>query len=433
MKNSNQFKTTLFMATTLATVLLAFALVFLFVKHARQSREFNAFRDNIEEREKKSRILSEVPHGGVRLDEKRNRIVGRVEDYTFVYTVDPRLQNMAEEALRAFGQKHNLGSEEYAGSIVGVDASTGAVKVMASYESRRSEFFAASPWSGLLDPMARNSTFPMASIQKIVTAAAGVGLGVTTPETVEVCRGAMHVGGRTIASYTGSTSGKMSLGQAMATSCNTIFAQIALDLSRDKLEAAYRKFMFNRRLEFDLPVAESVFTVPDQEFSLAEAGSGLGGARVSPLHVALVSAAVQNKGVMMRPYLVDRIERGKELIRKAEPAPLSEPMTKDTADKVALLMEGTIEQGGTGYNGFGKPMLDQGLRRDVPAKTGTVYGACKSLKVTWFVGFVADGKPDIAFAVLLTNRVGVNLHATELAWDFFETVFHDKKIQKHDR
>jgi peptidoglycan glycosyltransferase len=421
------------MATSLATVFLAIVLLFLFTKHAKQSREFNEYRQRIEEQKKNSRVLSEVPHGSVRLDEKRNRLVGKAEDYTFVYTVDPRLQNKAEEALRAFGEKHSLSGEEYAGSIVGVDASTGAIMVMASFESRRAGYFAANPWSGLLDPMARNSVFPMASIQKIITAAAAVGTGVATPETVDVCRGALNVGGRTIASYTGTSMGKMSLGQAMATSCNTIFGQLALDMTRDKLEDYYSKFMFNRRLEFDLPMVESVFTIEPEDYALAEAGSGLAGARVSPLHVALVSASVKNHGVMMRPYLIDRIERGGKVVQETEHEVLSEPMTKDTAGKVSQIMEGTIEQGGTGYNGFGKPMLDQGLRRDVPAKTGTVFGACKTMKVTWFVGFVADGPPDMAFAVLLNTRLGVNLHATELAWDFFETVFHDKKIQKHDR
>lgn len=407
------------MLTTIASVvLLAVSIVFI-RKYFAAEQSLKECRIDVEERRGMSAFAHDVPHGGVKLDASLGRLTARAggqggRAYEIVYTVDPELQRMAETALREFGDKHNLGATPYMGVIVGIEPGTGAVRVMASYESRRKKYFDRRPFSGFLEPLARDSNYPMASIQKIITAAAAIETDGKYKPTLKFKKG------------------KQTFAQAMAKSQNDVFTNVAREISVRKLQEYYGRFYFNRGIRFDLPLTESVFT------NTPGAGSGLNGARVSPLHAALVAAAVKNNGVMMQPYVVEKIRRNGRTVSEAEPDELARPVKPETAAQIARMMAGTIRRGGTAYNGFGKNIeaLEK-LQEDTPrfiAKTGTVADSCQTNDVTWFVGYTDRDNPDLAFAVLFTVVSTRNLHAVHLAWDFFEARMNVAgKIPENDR
>ena len=404
--NQNHLKAKLFMGTTVATIILFVMVVWLFVKNNKTTNALQQLQEQQMQSEAIDPLQLDIPHGRVGLDAARNRLVGRTggeNGFEITYTIDPGLQKRAENVLQQFGEKHQLSSVPYMGAIVGLDAKTGAVRVMASFESRRARYYRSRAFAGFLEPLARNSNYPMASIQKIITASAALEKGNTySPKT------------RFGASRT-------TFAQAMAKSDNTVFAKVARAVRPEGLMQFYDKYYFNRKIPFDLPLTESVFAIAMPDGDIAGAGSGLTGARVSPLHAALIAATVKNKGLLMKPYVVESISRKGMHVYKAEPVELARPVSKDTAKALARMMQGTTRKGGTGYNGFGKP-LEEAKIKNAPrfvSKTGTVGDNCQTNNITWFVGYVDRGNPDIAFAVLFAIVSTKNFHAVDLAWDFF--------------
>lgn len=417
-RNPNQTKTFMFMLTTAASVILLLVSLLFIFKYFKSKQSLKECQTQLAEKPDMSEFAHEVPHGRVKLNTELGRLTAQAggvggRAYEIVYTIDPNLQRKAETVLREFGGRHNLGATPYMGVIVGIEPDTGAVRVMASYESRRKQYFDSRPFSGFLEPLARDSNYPMASVQKIITAAAAMETDGKYKPTMKVKKG------------------RQTFAQAMAKSQNDVFTSVARDISVSKLQEYYRKFDFNRSIRFDLPLAESVFT------NTPGAGSGLNGARISPLHAALIAAAIKNNGVMMQPYVVEKVRRGGRSLNETEPEELTRPIKPETAKQLARMMSGTVRKGGTAYNGFGKNIEALEQIDDTPrfiAKTGTVADSCQTNDVTWFVGYTDKDHPDLAFAVLFTVVSTRNLHAVHLAWDFFEARMNAAgKIPKNDR
>ena len=82
------------------------------------------------------------------------------------YTLDPNLQNWAEERLQRYNPDY--------GAFVALDPDTGKILAMAS--SRRDQQQSSD--------LPLNATYPAASIFKVITAAATIEEGIATPQTV---------------------------------------------------------------------------------------------------------------------------------------------------------------------------------------------------------------------------------------------------------
>jgi peptidoglycan glycosyltransferase len=120
---------------------------------------------------------------------------------------------------------------------------------------------------------------------------------------------------------------------------------------------------------------------------------------VTPLQMAMVAGAIGNAGILMRPYVVDRIvsperepvvETRRERIRRAvEPA---------TAKAVSDMMVRAVEAG------TGTSARISGVR--VGGKTGTAETGVAGRNVTWFIAFAGepDERPRVAIAVVLENQ-----------------------------
>lgn len=94
----------------------------------------------------------------------------------------------------------------------------------------------------------------------------------------------------------------MSLAEAMAKSSNVIFAKTALRwLDVPTLLSYGERFQFNRPIPFELPVQVSRMEIDDSERGLAMSAAGFGDVGLSPLHGAMIGAAIANDGVMMAP------------------------------------------------------------------------------------------------------------------------------------
>src|SRR5207302_2500447 len=117
---------------------------------------------------------------------------------------------------------------------------------------------------------------------------------------------------------------------------------------------------------------------------------------VTPLQMAMVAAAVANGGVVMRPYLVDKIvSPGGSTLRRTHPDKLGRAIKPQTASELTAMMEAVVT-GGTGT-----AAQIPGVR--VAGKTGTAETGAAHVYTAWFIAFAPADHPRVAVAVVVEN------------------------------
>ena len=163
--------------------------------------------------------------------------------------------------------------------------------------------------------------------------------------------------------------------QAMGRSLNAVFARLAAkNLDRDKLGAVAGRYGYNQDLPFDVKIAPSTLTFPDDDLGFARTAAGFWNSTLSPFEGANIATTVANGGEMVRLYVVSSVKdeageiykgpTGRQVVRRV--------MDESTASQITTMMENTVESG-TSYRSFhdrnGRPYLPE-IR--VAGKTGTL-------------------------------------------------------------
>jgi peptidoglycan glycosyltransferase len=108
----------------------------------------------------------------------------------------------------------------------------------------------------------------------------------------------------------------------------------------------------------------------------------------SPLQMAMVAAAIQNGGVVMKPYLVERVRTTDlKVTFQAIPAPAgSDPqgqaISAETANSLREMMVAVVQQG------TGRRAQVEGL--EIGGKTGTAQSDRVRNPYAWFVAFASE-------------------------------------------
>ena len=106
---------------------------------------------------------------------------------------------------------------------------------------------------------------------------------------------------------------------------------------------------------------------------------------MTPLQMAMVAATIANDGVVMRPYVVDRIVAPDgSIVVRTKPQDLGRAVKTETAKEVAEMMQEAVE-GGTGT-----AAKISGLT--VGGKTGTAETGIAGLNTTWFICYAGQGQ-----------------------------------------
>jgi peptidoglycan glycosyltransferase len=301
-------------------------------------------------------------------------------------TIDAQLQ---AAAARALGGRP--------GAIVVLDVHTGAVLVMLSqpgFDPNQLETqgpaWSSDPATPLLN-RATQGLYPPGSIFKTITLAGVLENGVAQPSTPMDCPAQIVVQGATIVSHNEPRSGGThDLTGAYAWSCNTAFARLGLSLGAGRLRATAQGFGWEEVIPLGLPVAASRLELTpgflsSDDVALAATAYGQGELLVTPLQMALVAAAVANRGQAPTPYLVQQTTPPEFWRRALAPA---------TADQVAEIMRTS------GRDGWARTATTPALA--VAGKTGTAE-APPGLPHAWYLGFAPADRPAIAFAVVVEH------------------------------
>jgi len=328
-------------------------------------------------------------------------------------TIDPVLQQAAFDAL---GDKR--------GAVVALDPRTGAIlamvstpsydpSVLAVHSSTESNRLYQSLVSDQTDPLINRAiggdTYAPGSTFKLIVAAAALEAGYSPDTLIDAPQElALPRTTATIINYSGERCGpgeQVTLLEALRVSCNTAFAQLAMDLGWPAIESEAASFGWGSELSIPLKVTPSRLPDSPNEPQVAQSGIGQFDVRATPLQMAMVAAAIGNDGVLMKPYLVDTVrDPDLRVIEQASPEKLSTPMSRETAAALTVMMQSVVD------SGTGNAAHIDGI--SVAGKTGTAETGLDTPPHTWFVSFAPAENPVIAVAVVVENGGDLGNEAT---------------------
>jgi peptidoglycan glycosyltransferase len=156
--------------------------------------------------------------------------------------------------------------------------------------------------------------------------------------------------------------------------------------------------MNNANLTVPLPVAKSNYVIPPSQALTAFSAIGQFSDTVTPLQLAMFSAAIANGGTLMKPYLVQQVTASDlSTVQTTSPSTLSQPVSPSVADSVGQMMHAVVQQPeGTAY-AFRQDVTGV----DIAGKTGTAETGQVSLNDAAFTGFAPFANPDIAVGVII--------------------------------
>lgn len=326
---------------------------------------------------------------------------------TVELTLDPKLQKIAYDAL---------GNQR--GAVAALDPKTGNVLALVSKPSYDPDLLAGhdskkvtAARRQLLDDDERplenraisGRLYPPGSTFKLITAAAALETGRYTPDSAldgpaelelpQAVKKLPNDDRRPCDPGGGATS---TMTVALSRSCNTSFGKLGLDLGQDALRAQAEKFGFGRSLRIPLPVTASSFPTNLDPPQLAYSAIGQFDVRVTPLQMAMVSAAIANGGVLMKPTVVARVRSADlKVVETTAPTEQARPISRQVAEELRTMMLAVVQ------NGTGTRAQIDGV--DVAGKTGTAESAAGRPPHAWFTAFASGRGGDIAVAVVVED------------------------------
>ncbi len=333
-------------------------------------------------------------------------VTGNVE-----LTIEHRVQRAAAQALR-----------KRKGSIVVIDPRTGGILASVSYPSYDPNPLASASLTVAQNAYTRlnadknrpllarayRERYAPGSTFKAVTAATGLTtevVGLTTPVYPVLSALPLRYTTRPLRNFGGGSCGG-NLITVFVVSCNTSFAQLALDLGGQQLYDGARGFGFDRGVPLDVsPGAVRSFFPSPQFFvkndpQLAQSGIGQGNVSATTLQMALVAAAVANEGVIKEPHFMREVRSSDdELVQQAGNNDFSRAMSADVASQISSMMQQVVQRG-------------TGTRAAIPgipvaAKTGTAQTGLGTAHA-WTIAFAPADVPRVAIAVLIENQPEVS-------------------------
>ena len=304
----------------------------------------------------------------------------------------------------------------YSGAVCVTNYKTGEILAMVSMPNY-DPMNASGGEEGVIDTAYLNrclqGMYTPGSIFKIVTLASALDYDPYVLNQAFTCSGTWAYEGGDVVCMSGRTQhGDINLKSAFTRSCNVTFGKLAYQLGIQRLSETAEKFGFNENFKFgDFVVYNSSFPTSVSNMNeLVWAGIGQGEVLVTPLHMAMISGAVANKGEMMQPYLVKNITTALgQNVKTGTPSVYRRVMYEETAYTIAEYMYETVK------SGTASKAAIHGLT--VCGKTGSAETSNDKQKETnaWYTGFIYDEKYPFAISVVIEEGGAGGNMAAELA------------------
>jgi cell division protein FtsI (penicillin-binding protein 3) len=318
-------------------------------------------------------------------------------------SLDIEAQTIAEEELIRGIER--TGAES--GLVILLDPSTGEILALAHAPSMNP----ATPSEYSQDVMrnrAISDMFEPGSVFKLVTAAAALERGLVKPVqkfNAEQGRYSVYLASGKLRNIITDTHpyGIITFQQAMELSSNIVMAKVSDRIGSEQLYTTARNFGFGTETGVDLPGEINGDLKKPNQWSGTTLNTMAYGYEVgvTPMQIAAAYAAVANKGVLMRPFVVRKIVSADgEVVMEAQPQVVRRVISAATARALTEFFEGVV------LRGTAKAAAIPGLR--VAGKTGTArkfidgkYEAGRN--TSSFVGYFPADDPKVLCLVMLDH------------------------------
>lgn len=350
---------------------------------------------------------------------------------TLVLTIDSYIQEVAEKYLDEAVKENKVANR---GTCIVMNVNTGAVLAMAvSGDFNPNDPFTLSKeytsqlkgLSGkkktektkeLQNKMWRNKavsdTYEPGSVFKIITCAAALEEGVTTPSTSYHCSGNITVAGRTYNCHLTTGHGTQTLSQAMQNSCNPVFISLGQMLGVKTFLKYFRAFGLAEKTGIDLP-GESISTFhTEKTMGPVELASEAFGQtfNITPIQLITAASAAVNGGYLVQPHVVGEVrDADQKTVTAAKNLKKRQVISKETSKTIANMLYEVVAIGGgknayvAGYKIGGKTGTSQKVAENLTQNKENLY-------IGSFLGVAPADNPEIAILFMLDEPMGDNYY-----------------------
>ena len=336
----------------------------------------------------------------------------------FVLTINHDIQYKAEAVLAEAVKKYQADS----GSLVISDPKTGKILGLANVPAFDPNNYNKIPQEEqqIFNNDSINNAWEPGSVFKPLMMAAAINEGKVEPATEGVFSNMVVVNSYEIHTSTDRAYGRETMTQVLENSDNVAMVWVSEQIGKDLMYKYIKDYGFGRKTGIELDTenpgeVKDIKTWSDALRATTAFGQGL---TVTPVQLLNAIGAIANKGVLMQPYVVDKVidYKGTEAPRPSKE--IGRVLKEDTAKKITEMMVSVVE------NGHGKKAAVAGYK--IAGKTGTAQvpkpggGYYEDRHVGSFVGFAPADDPQFAMLVRLNNPKNVDWAEASAAPTFSE-------------
>ncbi len=326
-----------------------------------------------------------------------------IDGSSLVLTIDYAVQLNICQKLEEAEKKHKFDSA----SIIVMDPKTGRIIAMCSWPNFDPNNYQEVKDLDIFDNQLVSHQYEPGSVFKTITMAIAIDQGKISPNTFYEDKGYLNIKGWSKAITNSDFSSKgghgwVDMNYVLENSLNTgaIFAASQVD---PKIYADYlKKFGFGEKSGIELSSESSgninnllKNNIKEIDYATASFGQGLA---VSPLQMISAYASLANKGVLMKPYIVDRIlDSDNNIIKQVSPQIVRQVVSAETAETVSAMLVNVVE------NGHAKKSQIEGYY--IGGKTGTAQipspsgGYLQGQYIHNFLGYAPINDPKFVLLV----------------------------------
>jgi len=233
------------------------------------------------------------------------------------------------------------------------------------------------------------------------------------------CHGRFTYANTTIQCYHGTVHGEESFTTSFAKSCNSSYANVGVNLNRDKFGNTLDSLLFNSELPLQYPYSQSVLQVDDSisDDEMIQVAIGQGKAQITPIHLNLITCAIANDGILMEPQVIKEVTSDNgDVLSSFKPKTYGRLLSSEESQILSDIMTEVVEKGTA-------TRLQNDLYQ-AAGKTGSAeYDGLKEDSHAWFTGFAPADDPEIAVTIIIEGIGSGGDYAVPIAKRIFDAYF----------
>ena len=334
-------------------------------------------------------------------------------------TLDVELQQIAANQLGL-----------YKGAVVVTEVKTGKLLAMVSHPDFDPNEI-SDIWDSLLNDTessvlvnrATQGLYPPGSTFKIIAALEYIRQNPADYDNYRFnCPGYYKVGNSRINCYHGTNHGNVDFEKSFAKSCNASFANIGMSLDREQFAETLEDLLFNKELPLTLNYSRSRITMSEEltDSEMMQTSIGQGKTQITPMHLNMITSAIANGGVLMRPYVIDRVESAEgSIVKSFRSQSYGRLMTEEEAKILQEMMTAVVESG--------TATLLKGREYTAAGKTGSAeYSDVNEDSHAWFTGFAPAEDPEVCVTIIVEGAGSGGDYAVPMARRLFDGYFRER-------